>query len=511
MHDTGTSESYPIELDKILNTGTIASPTHEGLAHSKAYRFRVGAEFTLSGDKKTFFSTPIVVIDSPIVAANGAGSNGQAALTWDEVEGADVLSNPDYEDGTYSFRYRKFDIYTTVDDMGNPLDVDHTDHRWKAENFAPAAIDSGTMPITGSTHTITGLTLGDVYAIQLIYDVTPTGGDPIRVYAGRDVYVWPAAGQQDAGKRVATYPFSGYFPSKTYAYRVCKGTFPGNADDQNNWALLIKDALQRWQIATNDLITMSPDYDTTPGNGHIADSKPIYKPCTKFAPTTGDSALALYNDKDFRRLISKDNEISEILMVKPFTIDKWLKGSLFEMILVADPGKLCLAFDEKTIACASTSPSYATFLTEQHLDFNIFSTRVFSIESKASTPLVSSDILFNRKSFEIDQTVEPHRPSDVVFGVCRQNSVPRPNDGDLKKSRFVAYATAVHEAGHALGLATRNLDEIFRLGAYLSAHPSMPDAVMNYDKETGVLEPDCAPYPFDVLAIYALYQSVRVP
>ena len=55
------------------------------------------------------------------------------------------------------------------------------------------------------------------------------------------------------------------------------------------------------------------------------------------------------------------------------------------------------------------------------------------------------------------------------------------------------------------------------------AHPDIPDAVLNYDKEvdenyrineiSGVREryrrePDCSPHPFDILAIYALYQTL---
>ena len=55
------------------------------------------------------------------------------------------------------------------------------------------------------------------------------------------------------------------------------------------------------------------------------------------------------------------------------------------------------------------------------------------------------------------------------------------------------------------------------------AHPDIPDAVLNYDKEvdenyrineiSGVREryrweADCSPHPFDILAIYALYQTL---
>ncbi len=42
------------------------------------------------------------------------------------------------------------------------------------------------------------------------------------------------------------------------------------------------------------------------------------------------------------------------------------------------------------------------------------------------------------------------------------------------------------------------------------AHPTIPDAVVNYNSEVSQVttEPDCSPHPFDVMAIHALYQTV---
>ena len=53
---------------------------------------------------------------------------------------------------------------------------------------------------------------------------------------------------------------------------------------------------------------------------------------------------------------------------------------------------------------------------------------------------------------------------------------------------------------------------------YTMSHPTIADSVMNYDKramldysgedETRVYnEPGCSPHPFDVMALYALYQA----
>ncbi len=73
----------------------------------------------------------------------------------------------------------------------------------------------------------------------------------------------------------------------------------------------------------------------------------------------------------------------------------------------------------------------------------------------------------------------------------------------------------VHETGHALGLMRRvpfNND----WERYARDHSTIPDSVMNYDDEIrenqlldGTIrqEKDCAPHPFDIMAIYALYQG----
>ena len=63
--------------------------------------------------------------------------------------------------------------------------------------------------------------------------------------------------------------------------------------------------------------------------------------------------------------------------------------------------------------------------------------------------------------------------------------------------------------------AVPSLAVLMGLGRYEMANPTVPDAVMNYDGEeirhpaagSGFSEPDCSPLPFDILAIYAMYQS----
>ena len=81
-------------------------------------------------------------------------------------------------------------------------------------------------------------------------------------------------------------------------------------------------------------------------------------------------------------------------------------------------------------------------------------------------------------------------------------------------ANFMFYADIIHEAGHALGIG--GLPEEI---AYIKSHPPLVDSVMNYNEESEVLlnvvdgkanlrEPDCSPHPLDIMAIYALYQTV---
>ena len=69
------------------------------------------------------------------------------------------------------------------------------------------------------------------------------------------------------------------------------------------------------------------------------------------------------------------------------------------------------------------------------------------------------------------------------------------------------------EIGHALGLsnageASKYISEYSDDEIYVISHPTIPDSVMSYYGRTGISEPDCSPHPFDIMAIYALYQNI---
>ena len=88
---------------------------------------------------------------------------------------------------------------------------------------------------------------------------------------------------------------------------------------------------------------------------------------------------------------------------------------------------------------------------------------------------------------------------DVNFNTCKVGST----DTD-----FQNYELMVHEAGHALGLS--EYDPPSSWWSNEPSHPTIPDTVMNYrvHETRNSDEPDCAPHPFDMMAIEALYQTI---
>lgn len=80
-----------------------------------------------------------------------------------------------------------------------------------------------------------------------------------------------------------------------------------------------------------------------------------------------------------------------------------------------------------------------------------------------------------------------------------------------------AYRTALHEAGHLLGIRGGTVDKAVWI-EQMSGHPTVPGSVMNYDRvELYVLghlgnrqiasEFDSYPHPLDIMALLALYQN----
>ena len=497
--------SIDIDLDVILSDGG------KGLADSPAYELRVSAERNTS--ISSGYSNTITLVDSPIVTINGDSS-----LT-DGVQGpiagkAVVRWKPQSTATSYTLRWRKLG----VDANG----LAHSSDGWQLdEESLPESFGGQAKGLSSSlkTHTIQPLDLRAVYAVQLNYQ-TASGS----VFSARDAYVWPAASKPglgippDSDERVAGYPFFGHFESKVYEYRVCADTFyPDDPVKQEKWVALIVDALEEWEKATDGFIEMTPEYKDS--SKWKDPAKPEFEGCTTY-PSWWQQILV-------PKRVVDDATRSEIRMLKlPGDITEL--SNLGEMLL--DPFKVCVF---GASACSTSLVGYGQLVRD------------------ASTVLPSADITFNQNKLDAANKgagVKHEKPDSVSFNTCMEGSTPRPNDSS-KDDKYYAYALTVHEAGHALGLSDWTLGGTAARGAisvfntivdaidwldklpfvdlpdipkipdsaedltedaiYRASHPKTPDSVMNYDGRAGVSggEPDCSPYPLDVMAIYSLYQT----
>ena len=420
--------------------------------------------------KNSEYSQKIRIVDSPIVSADGdsrgtSDDKGQAKIEWNRP----VFTK------NYEIRYRK-------------LEGVHSEKEgWLPNIFGPfIKIGSTDFP---TIHTIKGLELGEIYAIQLNYaDV-----DGIQVFSGRDSFVWPSVQKPDKDARVATYPFFGHWPDKEYEYQICDKTFP--ATKRTLWIKTIRTAFEQWEKATNGLIKVTEASEKC----QLASYKPIdeYK---KLSLNKNEIYMVndtRYNHNDFRIQFIRN---------------------------IHDLRGFCV-FDTPS-ACTISHGYLVGDSAETSLD------KIFFLK------IAGVDILFRRSKFESDDIIVP---DSVVFNTCLHQSTPSTMSHiNVITDNKRAYVIALHEAGHALGTSGNNYFDLiddalisaynffdnlipsnsfFSLGEikydhteneYHSAHPFVPDSVMNYDSriDSIVDEPDCSPHPLDVLAITALYQTV---
>ena len=96
--------------------------------------------------------------------------------------------------------------------------------------------------------------------------------------------------------------------------------------------------------------------------------------------------------------------------------------------------------------------------------------------------------------------LSPPNPDDTRFNQCRRVN---PDDS------FENYETMVHESGHALGLSGFEYKKFASEETCSLLHPGLSDETTTTILTRSRDEPDCSPHPFDVMALEALYQTVR--
>ena len=404
-------------------------------------------------------SPEITLIDNPIIRIDGNSKSvttgppslrGHATLRWSKVSGVTA----------YTIRYRR-------------LPGDHSRLNWRPQEgttwqeITLNPNDIATDPEAGSRymHPITGLELNSIYAVQLNY----TKGSS-EFFSVRDAYIWPAkdfpgepgrlTGEPDHSGRVATYPFFGHWPDKTYTYSICANTFPPDSSAQ--WQGLVEDAAGQWE-STTGLVQVQRNSNCV---------------------VDGDDQMSLVE--------SLRNGVNEIFMY-----------DFEDLKNAANFGNM----PEEFLGCATNASTTACNIRE------------FTGKPKwghgpyARVPLQDGDIdiVIN---IDVDNRVKDVNnakwtlqiPDSVRFNACGAKM------GLRERQKHQVYVIMVHEIGHAFGLAGDIVpsgvsDQI----AYETHHPGLPPtmALMAYDSNRpGPYIYQCSPHPFDILAINALYQAV---
>ena len=447
-----TSTTYGIDLDNILS--------NEGLAHVSAFQFQVQAN--LPGNI-TFTSAPIILADSPILSVNGhSPGTGQAVVKW--IKPDDALE--------YVLRWRQ---------LGPDANGDtHTDVYWKLDDTShpPNFADDDKKEITDASKTsstIESLNRYGLYAIQMNYR-TASGW----VFSARDAYVWPSDRAADGGERVATFPLN--YPlrnaqgvvNKTYAYYTCLGTFQGTGKS-DDWKNIIIHAFGQWQLATDGLVTMS----------HLGSDCAEYEDIIKMTKDEIDKLKypvpisvirnLIVNLDDYANFTKEDSKKNEVIMVDD------VAGNVKDLMDVGVFPELAQAVGFHD--CAFTGPACAV--------------PSFTILIGLNPAIVTTtDILLRRSSFENDALNIPGGDQSVDRSDAPFNACGAPRDG--------AYETLIHEAGHALGIRGGTDG-----AGQLAEHPTLAGSVMSYERQLMLPnDPDCSPHPLDIMAIYALYQTI---
>jgi len=96
---------------------------------------------------------------------------------------------------------------------------------------------------------------------------------------------------------------------------------------------------------------------------------------------------------------------------------------------------------------------------------------------------ISGDIFIRRSHFKLDPLLQPG--SDASFNMCGSVTLNNNNNS--------AFKSFLHEVGHALGIG----------GAAGGHSATNVTSVVNYAADPA----DCSPYPADIMALYALYQT----
>ena len=482
-----------IDLEYITKVGTAI-----GLQDHPAYALRVRA----AKPQSSAYSEPVVIIDTPIVTT--MGDNSRLEVTWTPVDSMHAELN---SGGSYLLRYRKLKD-GDMDELGEYISG-HTTRTWnpEVEGYDPTQ-PTPLLPAGSTSHPLRNLQDKGLYAIQLIYDSPRDRSEgvdtgPVKVFAARDAYAWPSDRAAGGGERVGSFPLnrplqnSNYLPAATYEYRLCEDTFPELEIDLDagkvGWPTFIRHAFGRWWDATDGLVRIVQK----PG------------PCGNYAPQRPvDQAVT-----DVQRLMTAGGRPEPDAQVVRSHVEGFLERSRYVSVL------------RKALLEAAIRDSDDDELVEIEVLSEVFmfesndNPMIYDFSSDVTIPFCGS---FHTMGCAIARTEHPTRGwiTDIAL---RKDDAFRPSSYFIpeipiitfnkcqvqltanQQSFAARYAVLVHELGHAYGIRNGRDGREQEIHHPNTEANGIRDTVM--EKGTTV----CAPTPFDVMAMQALYQTKPRP
>ena len=433
-------------------------------------------------------------------AKRNSGGEPVAELKWRRIDGAT----------SYTIHYRK-------------LPGDHRVLGWMPPSPYLREASEGSpwmsVEVTASqqqplhyTHAIGPLEAKNIYGVYLTF----TKGSNHPGISVTEVYVWVSDGSVENGERIATFPLTERLTGspKTYEYRVCFNLFDETdlpsyqsvtaetiATLKDRWTDMADQALGQWQNATDSLVVMKRNTDDCADYTLAIKAIKEYEEAEGFehnlfgGPISRDVLIAflemirVYTDIETSYYIYPEiergyNELNEVIVVNFSNpvINKFIPQAVFSNV-TNDIGLADCLF----AAGYKPSSGRAIGCVKPRGEFH-----------EEGRPI---DIMMSSWQYSIPPSVT----AGVRFNSCLDESM----------DMYENYTILVHEAGHVLGIGgggevPADWDE-----RYVKQHSTIGESVMSYKgrnlRTTGDLTLTsiraCAPYPFDVMVVYALYQQ----
>ena len=467
---------FPISLDAIWEDPDGESHGMAALPENGAYEYAVRAKSRLGSDAASAFSKPVEMRDIPMVIDGMVMEANAAEVMWPRVDEPNIV---------YKLHWRKLDggVFTF----------------W--ESWSPSEAQPGdwieSEPIYATRKdTARRLAPDALYAFRLTYEYDGGKG-----FSAREHYGWPRPADEQfpaKNERVATFPFYGHWPTKTYGYVFCDATVPST--EGSGWQALIAEAAEEW----NSLDDILPTSDRP-----FVAVNPVEQECE----AQGNLPHTLF--------WSYVNNVNEIFVVDLDAYPNHPNGSMTERIAEQseiDLGCVVLPTRENIAACIFQGIGQAVFSPlgtigcilvagSCAISYNLHDRNAANAAGDLRRVGRSSvDIAINART-----TADPTRrppdlqsprtwtldiPSFVRFNTCQGSG------------NFALFRMMVHEFGHALGVSSLIHDRPTGDGeSEPEPHSTVSNSVLN-DKDEFTGEADCSPYPFDILALQALYQGV---